>query len=87
MKLDSDIHNYYEKLLIDHLIELELEQQKDAEYLADLCCIALNQLPARYIRYEVDLAFYMPPSERFEMVEKVKEAVIKARAFLDKTPG
>lgn len=45
MKLDDDIHNYYEKLLLDHLVELRLDDEYDTEYLADLCCIVLNQLP------------------------------------------
>jgi hypothetical protein len=83
MKLDDDIHNYYEKLLLDHLVELRLEDEYDAEYLADLCCIVLNQLPPKYIRYEVDMAFYLPQTERFEMLMKVREAVTKAKAFLD----
>lgn len=83
MKLDDDIHNYYEKLLLDHLVELRLDEEYDTEYLADLCCIVLNQLPPKYIRYEVDMAFYLPQTERFEMVMKVREAVSKAKGFLD----
>ena len=83
MKLDDDIHNYYEKLLLDHLVELRLDDEYDGEYLADLCCIVLNQLPPKYIRYEVDMAFYLPQTERFEMVMKVREAVAKAKGFLD----
>ncbi len=83
MKLDDDIHNYYEKLLLDHLVELRLDDEYDSEYLADLCCIVLNQLPPKYIRYEVDMAFYLPQTERFEMVMKVREAVAKAKGFLD----
>jgi len=83
MKLDDDIHNYFEKLVLDHIITLGLDQEKDSEYLADLCCISLNLLPPRYIRYEVDMSFYMPQSERFEMAMKVKEAVARARSFLD----
>ncbi|CAI3801759.1 late competence development ComFB family protein [Rheinheimera sp. MM224] len=83
MKLDDDIHNYYEKLLLDHLVELRLDDEYDTEYLADLCCIVLNQLPPKYIRYEVDMAFYLPQTERFEMVMKVREAVTKAKGFLD----
>jgi hypothetical protein len=83
MKLDDDIHNYYEKLLLDHIVELKLNDTKDSEYLADLCCISLNLLPPRYIRYEVDMSFYLPQSERFEMQMKVKEAVSRARQFLD----
>ncbi|OGO76455.1 MAG: competence protein ComFB [Chromatiales bacterium RIFOXYA1_FULL_46_5] len=83
MKLDDDINNYYEKLLLDHLVELRLDDEYDTEYLADLCCIVLNQLPPKYIRYEVDMAFYLPQTERFEMVMKVREAVAKAKGFLD----
>lgn len=83
MKLDDDIHNYYEKLVLDHIVELGLEQTENDEYLADLCCISLNLLPPRYIRFEVDMAFYLPQSERFEMTMRVKEAVKRARDFLD----
>ena len=86
MKLDDDIHNYYEKLTLDHIVELGLDKEKDTEYLADLCCISLNLLPTRYIRYEVDMAFYLPQSERFEMQMKVREAVSRARQFLDGNP-
>lgn len=83
MKLDDDIHNYYEKLVLEHVVELGLNDVKDSEYLADLCCISLNLLPPRYIRYEVDMAFYLPQSERFEMLLKVKDAVSRAKHFLD----
>lgn len=31
----------------------------DSDYLSDVACVALNRLPARYIRHEVDMAFYM----------------------------
>ena len=83
MKLHDDIHNYHEKLMLDHLRELGLDTEKDSEYLADLCCIVLNQLPCKYIRYEVDMAFYLPQTERFDMVTRVKDAVAKGIAFLD----
>ncbi|MEE2001674.1 late competence development ComFB family protein [Alkalimonas sp. MEB108] len=83
MILNDDIHNYYEKLVIDYLAQQGLDQNKDPDYLADLSCIILNQLPPRYIRYEVDMAFYLPQSERFEMQMKVQEAVRKAVEFLD----
>lgn len=83
MTLNDDIHNYYEKLVLDHVSEQGLDQGKDPDYLADLSCIVLNQLPPRYIRYEVDMAFYLPQSERFEMQMKVEEAVRKAVEFLE----
>jgi len=76
MKISDDIHNYYEKLVVDLFNELKLEDKHD------LTCIVLNQLPTRYIRHEVDMSFYLPASERFEMQGKVKVAYNKAIEFM-----
>ncbi|MEM0912791.1 MAG: late competence development ComFB family protein [Pseudomonadota bacterium] len=84
MKIDNDIHNYYEHLVLDKFEELDLHESKNAEYLADLFCLALNQLPTRYIRHEVDMAFYLPNSERLQMSMNVENAVKKAVEYLDK---
>jgi len=83
MKLDDDVHNYYEHLVLEHIQRLGLHKNKDNDYLADLCCMVLNEVPPRYIRYEVDMAFYLPQSERMQMEMNVKNAVEKARNFLD----
>lgn len=82
MKISDDIHNYYEKLVMQHFIKLKLDNRYDSDFIADLTCVVLNQLPARYIRHEVDMAFYLPASERFEMETKVQEAVAKALEFM-----
>jgi|TARA_B110000211_G_scaffold64119_1_gene73542 hypothetical protein len=82
MKISDDIHNYYEKLVSQHFAALKLEDKYDAEFIADLVCVVLNQLPTRYIRHEVDMAFYLPASERFEMENNVKVAVAKALEFM-----
>ncbi|MBO9491497.1 late competence development ComFB family protein [Endozoicomonas sp. G2_1] len=82
MKISDDIHNYYEKLVMQHFIKLKLDSRYDNDFIADLTCVVLNQLPARYIRHEVDMAFYLPASERFEMETKVQEAVAKALEFM-----
>lgn len=82
MRISDDIHNYYEKLVVDHFTELKLEENYDSDYIADLTCIVLNQLPPRYIRHEVDMSFYLPASERFEMESKVKKSVSKAMEFM-----
>ena len=37
------------------------------ELLADIACVALNRLPPRYIRHEVDFAFYLTDKERGEI--------------------
>lgn len=83
MTLDNDIHNYYEHLVIERIAALGLDKSKSTDYLADLCCLALNQVPPRYIRYEVDMAFYLPQSERKQMEMNVDHAVDKAIRYLD----
>ena len=87
MKLSDDIHNYYEKLVVQHFAALKLEDTYDADFIADLTCVVLNQLPTRYIRHEVDMAFYLPASERFEMESNVNIAVTKAIEFMKKHRG
>ena len=61
---------------------LKLEEKYDADFIADLTCVVLNQLPNRYIRHEVDMAFYLPASERFEMESNVKVAINKSLEFM-----
>lgn len=82
MRISDDIHNYYEKLVIQHFTALKLEEKHDSDFIADLTCIVLNQLTPRYIRHEVDMAFYLPASERFEMEKNVKTAINKALDFM-----
>ena len=83
MKLDDDIHNYYEHLVLERISVLGLAKTKSPDFLADLCCLALNQVPPRYIRYEVDMAFYLPQSERNQMEMNVEHAISKALKYLD----
>lgn len=82
MKIADDIHNYYENLVSQHFTALKINEKYDEDFIADLTCVVLNQLPTRYIRHEVDMAFYLPASERFEMENNVKKAVKKALEFM-----
>lgn len=82
MKISDDIHNYYEKLVMQHFALSKFGEKYDEDFIADLTCVVLNQLPTRYIRHEVDMAFYLPASERFEMETKVKKAISKAIEFM-----
>ena len=84
MKLDDDIHNYYEHLVLEKIEQMGLDKTENQDYLADLCCLTLNQVPPRYIRYEVDMAFYVSPNERHQMEMNVATALNKAKEFLDK---
>ncbi|WP_440873986.1 late competence development ComFB family protein [Thalassotalea sp. PLHSN55] len=82
MRISDDIHNYYENLVVAQFQQLKLEDNYDDDFIADLTCVVLNQLPTRYIRHEVDMSFYLPASERFEMESKVKIAINKALEFM-----
>ncbi len=86
MKLDDDIHNYYEHLMLEKLDSMGLNKTKSEDYLADLSCLILNQLPTRYIRHEVDMAFYLPISERQQMEMNVVRAIASATEYLDAHP-
>ena len=83
MKLDDDIHNYYEHLVLERIETLGLNKSKNEDYVADLCCLILNQIPPRYIRFEVDMSFYLHQNERQQMEMNVVNAVEQAINFLN----
>ena len=77
MPMDS-VHNYYERLVFNEIKEQYGEQFEDSDILADMACIALNQLPTRYIRYDIDMSFYMTTDEHEATENAVKVAVNSA---------
>jgi hypothetical protein len=81
MEFES-VHNYYEKLVIQYLVE-ELGTQSEVGRMADIACVALNHLPPRYIRYDVDMTFYLSPQEAAEMSNKIADACQKAISFVE----
>lgn len=84
MKLHDDVHNYYEKLMLDEIEAQKLANVYDNDTMADFCCTVLNHLPPRYIRFEVDMAFYLPQSERESMIAQVKDAIEIAKSLIAK---
>ena len=78
MAIQEQIHNYYEKMVADTLAELQRRAPRDPDELADIACVALNRLPPRYFRYEIDMAFYLSPNEFQEMKDKVDDAIAEA---------
>ena len=52
------------------------------ELLADVACVALNRLPSRYIRHEVDFMFYLSARERGENERLLIDAVEYAFGFV-----
>jgi hypothetical protein len=86
MAIVNHISNYYEQV-----VATEIHRQLDGrakepslDFMADVACVALNRLPPKYYRYEVDMAFYMSPNELNEVKERVESAVREGIAFVDK---
>lgn len=78
------IHNYYERLVIEAIAEQsERVRQGDRDFLADVACVALNRLPPRYIRHDVDMTFFMSPQDIKEIGEKVAQAVSDALSYVE----
>ena len=83
--IDEHVRNYYEHLVIEYITQqVEGKEKKSLDFMADVACVALNHLPPRYIRYEVDMAFYLSPDEYIEIHDKVKKSVEEAIAFVRK---
>ena len=78
MSLLDNIQNYYETLVIESLAEQIKGKSFDEDVLTDVICIALNHLPPRYIRHEVDMVYYTSPIEMQEIRDKANEAVKNA---------
>jgi len=71
----DNVHNYYEKLVFSRVLRLMGKKTVNMDYFEDIACVALNHLPPRYIRFDVDMIFYLSPTEREEMETRVDEAI------------
>lgn len=83
MPFDS-ISNYYEKLVVDNIAKNVVvpNNVEHDDFIQDIACIALNKLPARYIRHNVDMIFYTKPDERDEMQKTVENTVKEAYEYV-----
>jgi hypothetical protein len=79
----ESIHNYNERAVFEAVLAAlpHYPQIKRSE-LADIACVALNRLPPRYIRHEVDFAFYLSEKERAEIERDLTESVQFAYQFV-----
>lgn len=80
----TSIHNYYEHLVIDYLQAEIIPKQpnKSTDFFLDVACYSLTKLPARYMRHEIDMAFYLETAERGKMVDEVKRIVDEAVEYI-----
>jgi len=82
MEFDS-IHNHHERPVIAEVVRVARERGlADPRLLADIACVALNRRPPRYIRHDVDFAFYLTDEERRANAAAVERAVALAFGFV-----
>lgn len=74
----SSIHNYYENLVIEMLTEDPRASALSRDLQADAACLALNSLPSKYIRHDVDMAFYLSTEDQQKLMAQVAKAVAQA---------
>lgn len=81
----SSIRNYHERGVCEAVTAAATRYPSlhaDAELLADVACVALNRMHPRYIRHEVDFAFYQSDRERADTERQLTEAVEFAFGFV-----
>lgn len=80
----DNIHNYYENLVLQRLNDMLQADfiDSDQNFLEDVACVALNQLPSRYVRYDIDMVYYMTIKEREQMEYEVHKAVTAAVEYV-----
>jgi competence protein ComFB len=79
----SSVHNYYERLVYEQLLRASDRANTDSNFLADVLCVALNRLPPRYVRHDVDMTFFLSPMELEEISDKVAHAVNDALTYVE----
>ncbi|MDH5471511.1 MAG: late competence development ComFB family protein [Gammaproteobacteria bacterium] len=82
----TSIHNYYEHLVIDYIQTKVIPEteHRDEEFLLDVACYALSKLPARYMRHEIDMAFYLDSKERDKISHEVEKSIKDALKYIGK---
>lgn len=79
----TSIHNFYERAVFETVMAEHHAYPGVPQTLRpDVACVALNRLPPRYIRHEVDLVFYLSDKERAESEVLVMQAVQYAFEFV-----
>jgi hypothetical protein len=77
------VHNYWEQRVFEEVLRRhEMYPEFDGDLLADVACVALNQLPVRYIRFSIDLVFNMSQYERADSERALNDAVSYAFGYV-----
>lgn len=71
----ESVHNHYERKVFEEVNDNYIDKKLSDTQLADLACIALNRIPPRYIRHDIDMSFYMSSEEYNKIESRVSVAV------------
>lgn len=86
MQVDfSSVRNYYEHVVFQQVAQKAATQagsDTSPDVLLDVACVALNRLPARYIRHDADFYFFLTEQERADNDDAIAEAVDYAFGFV-----
>lgn len=81
----TSVRNHNERAVYDAVTRQSVQYPgltHNPELLADVACVALNRLPPRYIRHEVDYVFYLSERERGDSERQLSETVEYAFGFV-----
>lgn len=80
----SSLYNHHEREVFNAVATVapQFPAISSGDLLVDVACVALNRLPPRYIRHEVDFSFYLTEHERLEIDAAISEAVTYAFNFV-----
>lgn len=82
MQINSGVHNYMETLVGQALLDLDFHRQYDDEQMADLACLALNQLRPVYIRHDIDFLAALAEDRLVLLKEKAQTALLAAESMI-----
>lgn len=88
MELDS-VQNYFETLVLQRVTATlgARGEDLDQEQLTDVVCLALNNLPPRYVRHTVDFLSHLTPMEQRELEAAADQAITEAAATIKRRQG
>jgi hypothetical protein len=79
----EQVHNYYERLIFEGVARMaENRSNFTSDMLSDVACVALNRLPARYVRHDADMMFYLTQPERQAIESSLDEVLHFAFKFV-----
>jgi hypothetical protein len=79
----EQVHNYHERLVFEEVARLARSYPAfTPDMLADVACVALNRLPVRYVRHDVDLMFYLTEAERHAIEQAMEDSLSFAFNFV-----